>query len=409
MAKAKKRKTKKEKEQAREEAKITEGMTTAEVMALINKTAQRQVICYADEASNPFLLRRPTRILSIDIATGGGFPAGGTSQIAAPTAVGKNSLTNQLISGIQYVYEDAAKVGWCWTEIPYDKPHARINNVIVPSSPTDLNIENLERMKRGIPTLTESEVKDRQWSLGTFVIIGEGSTEERLQAVLDLIYLNQFQLIALDSLAAATSQYRADAPLTEEIQQSASARMLSEFQQKLWNVYANPGADGQMITTSLVVINQVRANRNKRSAFDQDWIVGGPYAMRHGHLVDLWLKPGETIKKGEKKVGKKVKWSVHKGKAGCHEGGEGEIPYYFDTGYDIYFDLVHTAHSQGSIVRSGGKAFMTDVNGEVLIDNLPWGEQGQDLIDAVYSDVDLYDRIYYNGLAVAEVSCLHKL
>lgn len=131
--------------------------------------------------------------------------------------------------------------------------------------------------------------------------------------------------------------------------------------------------------------------------------------MRHGHLIDMWLKPGETIKKGEKKVGKKVRWTVHKGKAGCHEGGEGELIYNFDTGYDIYSDLVHTAHAQGSLVRSGGKCFLTNVDGEVIADDLPWGEKGQDLIDAVYADVDLYDRIYYNGLAVAEVSCLHRL
>ena len=43
MAKAKK-KTKKEKAKAREEARITTGMTPDEVMALINKTAKKRVL-----------------------------------------------------------------------------------------------------------------------------------------------------------------------------------------------------------------------------------------------------------------------------------------------------------------------------------------------------------------------------
>lgn len=389
---------------------IADGMPLDEIMTSVNKQAKKNVLKRASEASNPFRLRRPFGIASLDCATGGGMPAGGITQVDAPDGVGKNALCNMAIAQVQRLYEDDAKVAWIWLEVPYDKEHARINGVMVPSSDLDIEMENLERHKRGLPPLTDDNIERRRASIGEFLIGDEGNTEARLQATIDLIAGNSCQIIVLDSIASVVSKYRVETDMEDEPKQSASAFLLSEFQRLCWHHFANP-ARGGMNMTSLVVINQVRANRNRRSAFDREWTVGGPYAIKHGKLLDVMLMRGKRIPLDTKKSaeGKWVRWEVTKGKAGCHEGGRGEVGYYFKHGFDVYQDVVSTADSMGLLVRSGLRRDLVKPDGEVVLQDLPWGERGASLIKEVYKEPDLYETMYYTCLESAGVSCLHKL
>lgn len=389
---------------------IKDGSTLEEIVAQVNKQAKKTVLKRASDATSPFLLRRPFGITSIDCATGGGIPAGGMTQIAAPEGVGKNALSNMVISQIQRLYGNDSCIAWVWLEVPYDKNHARINGVMVPSSDQDIEFENLERIKRGLPPLTDDQVARRRSSIGDFLIGDEGNTERRLQAVLDLIADNRCQIIVLDSIASVVSKYRVETDMDDEPRQAASAWLLSEFQRMCWHHFANPSR-GSMNTTSLIVINQVRANRNKRSAFDRDWTVGGPWAIKHGKLLDVVLTRGKRIPADSNKPleGKWVRWEVVKGKAGCHEGGSGEVAYYFKHGFDVYQDLISTADSMGLLVRAGMGRDLVKPDGEVVLQKLPWGEKGSDLVDAIYQDHDLFEKMYYTCLESAGVSCLHKL
>lgn len=393
-----------------EEVEIPEGASLDDVIGIVNKRAKRTVLKRASEAASPFLLRRPFRIASMDCACGGGMASGGVTQIAAPTGIGKNALANQAISSIQHLYGDDAKVAWVWLELPYDKEHARINGVIVPSSDTDIELENLERVKRGLPRLNADEVTRRRIECGEFIIADEGSTEERLQACLDLIADNECQLIVLDSIASVVSHYRVETDMNEEPRQAATAWLLTEFQRMLWHHFANP-AYGSMNMTTLLIINQVRANRNKRSAFDRDWVSQGAYAIRHGKLLDITMSPGKRIpeKSTKPRKGKWVRWEVTKGKAGCHEGGKGEIAYYFRHGFDVFADVVATADSYGVLPKNGQKRDLVKLDGTVLEEKLPWGKGGGDLVKEVYTNPDLFEAMYYASLEAAEVSCLHRL
>lgn len=389
---------------------IRDGSTLDEVMTQVNRQAKKNVLKRAAEATNPFLLRRPFGITSIDCATGGGIPAGGITQIAAPEAVGKNALSHRVIAEVQRIYGDEACIAWVWLEVPYDKVHARINGVVVPSSDQDIELENMERAKRGLGPLPPDEVNRKRNSVGEFLIGDEGNTERRLQAVLDLIADNRCQVIVLDSIASVVSRYRVETDMDDEPRQSANAWLLSEFQRMCWHHFANPSR-GSMNTTSLIVINQVRANRNRRSAFDREWTVGGPWAIKHGKLLDVTINRGIRIPADSSKPieGKWVKWEVVKGKAGCHEGGKGEVAYYFKHGFDVYQDVVSTADSMGLLVRHGMSRDLVKPDGEVVEDKLPWGDKGSELIKEIYQNDRLFETMYYTCLGAAGVSCLHKL
>ena len=358
----------------------------------------------------------------MDLAMGGGFPAGGVSQIAAPPGVGKNALCNLLISRCQGIYGEEAKVAWIWTEVPYDKQHARLNGVVVASSDYEIDLENHFRVTQGWKKLTDKQIASRKKELGIFVIGQEGGTAEKLQATVELVRENKFQVIILDSIAAVVSESREETDLDDEPQQSAEARLVTEFQKKLWHAYGNSIEDedptSKINKTTLIVINQVRGNRAKHGSFDREWKVGGAYAIRHGKLVDIiltpstkiWLTPTgkETTKKekGYKMIGKHIGWILEKGKAGCHEGPSGEIPYYFKYGFNIYNDMINTARAIGILFMKGGKWTLADENGEVMLEGE--GEQ-DDLEGKAAVDPRFFRLIYQLALRKSEIQCVYSL
>lgn len=392
----------------------------------VKKHYKRPILKRARESSNPYMLRRPTFALSMDIATGGGFPAGGVSQIAAPPGVGKNALCNQTISACQQIYGDDACIAWIWTEVAYDKVHARINGVVVPSSDYELKLENLQRKKNGWKPLTKAQIDKRKIELGEFVIADEGSSAEKLQAAVELVRENRCQLVIVDSVAAVVSQAREDTDLDDEPQQSAEARLISEFQKKLWHGFGN-SYDNELNLTTMILINQVRAKRNRRSMFDREWDVGGAYAVRHGKLIDLWLMPGARIwrtktgKEARKKaegytlIGKDMRWEISKGKAGCHEGPSGEIAYYFRHGFNIYRDLIVTAMDHEIIkIKTTKKKGEQDTSRFYLFDDkgveYDRGDGGIDeLQEQALMDRDFFEFIYWSVMRKAEVKCVHQL
>jgi len=389
----------------------------------IEKHYKRPILKRARDASNPFLLRRPTMAASIDVATGGGFPAGGVSQVAAPAGIGKNALCNRVIAACQQIYGEASRVAWIWTEIAYDKRHARINGVVVPSSDYELMMENVYLEKHGRKKLTKEQIAKRKIELGEFVIAEEGSSAEKLQAAVELVRENQCQVIVVDSVAAIVSDEREKTDLDDEPQQSAEARLVTEFQKKLWHAYGN-SYDGKLNLTTMIIINQVRGNRAKRSSFDREWRVGGAYAIRHGKLVDITLMAGTKIwltptgketrkrKDGYKPIGKDVRWIIEKGKAGCHEGPYGEIPYYFAHGFNIYGDLITTAMNHDIIHIRQSKKTET-VTYYIYSDSGDQLESGtgdfSDLQERALLDQDFFDAIYWSIMRKADVKCIHTL
>lgn len=389
---------------------VVPNSSVEDIITTVNTQAKRRVLKKASEASNPFMLRRPFRVTSLDCAIGGGMAAGGITQLCAPDGIGKNALANQAIASTQYIYGEKAKIAWVWLEIPYDKQHARINNVIVPSSPDDLVFENKERRKRGLPPLNDTELAERRAELGQFLICDEGTAEERLQATLDLIADNSHHLIVVDSIASIATDDRIHKDLDETPKQAATAWLLSEFQKMVWHHYACP-TDNRMNLTTVILINQVRSKQKKsKQMFEREWKQSGAHAIRHGKLLDIvLLKGGNIPEKGYPKTGKRVNFEIAKGKAGCHEGGRGEIAYHYAHGFDIYSDAVSTADGLGLLVDNGNYKDLISADGEVIESKLPWGRKGSKLMSELYTNYELFDKIYYACLEKAEASCLHKL
>jgi len=397
-------------------------MNRDQVLEFINEQAGAEVIQMADRSGNPFLLRRPFHIASIDSQTFGGMPSGGTTQIDGPDGVGKNSMCWQTVATCQKIYGDRSSIAWCWLEVPADKGHARINGARVPWSDDELMLEDQRRFVSSQPTLTSEEIADLKWCPGDFYMVDSGSAEARLEAVTQLVAANCCQLIIVDSVSSATSHYRMNTSLEEEPRQSATAWMLSEFQKKCWGYFSSPHR-GRFNFTSLIIIGQVRSEqgqrgqRGKKGGYQKEYSTKGPYALRHAKLLNLTLSYGAKIPERRPYRGKWVPWEVTKAKAGSHEGFRGQVPYYYDTGFDIHQDLVSSASDLNLIVtRGGGGCDLVDDTGEVILQKAPWGTAGADLMQMLrelYSGADAMDgpwgRLYRAVLNSRGASCLHRL
>jgi len=385
---------------------------TAEINKRINegRKIKRDVILPADEHGNPFVLRRPTGLTSMDIGTGGGLPAGGITQIDGDTGVGKDALCNLTAAMNQHIHGKDSRIFWGQLELPYDKGHGRTQGVAVPSSPLDIQFENARLEAEGLPTMTEDEITRAQFSIGSFIFADAGDTEDRLQAVLDIVENNVCQLVVVDSIAAATSHYRIDTPLEKETGQAVNAKMLTDWQHILWHNFLNP-LRGRLNLTTMIVTNQVRANMNRISRRSAATKEQSPHSIKHAKLLDITLKPGEFINKDGIQVGKVVKWRITKGKAGVHEGAFGEVKYYFETGFDRIDDLANVMMSMDMILHkpSAKTCDIIDNHGEIVVDGCKWGTRGAGVRDALYADPELMERMYYACLQNAGVSCLHKL
>src|SRR5687767_369899 len=100
--------TKREKAQAEVGLKKgdKEELTRSERILLLSQSINKQyngkaIVREGKEISNTFILRRPTGITSLDIALGGGFPAGGLSQVIGKDSSGKSYLVNKVIAHVQ--------------------------------------------------------------------------------------------------------------------------------------------------------------------------------------------------------------------------------------------------------------------------------------------------------------------
>lgn len=351
-------------------AKKKTEITRAEMVDLlcedIAKRQKREIVCKAEDVYAPHMLRRPTNIASLDFAIGGGLPCGGTTQIAGIDGAGKNALCYQIIGVSQRIYQEESRIVWCWMETPLDKRHAQLNGTFVPMSDEEIRQENLYLKNSRKPPLTADAIRLKKRIKGQFLVVDQGSSSDRLDAVADLVQSNLFQIVIVDSIASVLSQSRDETDLQYEAQQSSEARLLTEFQKKIWGAYNSPDI-GRVNQTVVIVINQVRDNRNRRYPNSPETRVGGPRAIKHAKLLDIELSRGRNIyttktgkrtykkEKGYEHIGKDAVWKVTKGKAGCHEGGYGEVNYFYERGFNVFRDLVDACVLRGLITLHEGK------------------------------------------------------
>lgn len=388
------------------------------------------VIQRGTDLEGRFDLRRPCGIPSLDIDTGGGLPAGGLSQIDGADGSGKNMLAYRYLGECQRLYGDDTNIFMLCMEFPFDKDYAAFHGFHVPYSEYEMEVRHRARKCEGLPPFTKEEVKAMMSTAGkgTFHLL-RGSAEANLDAVVEMIRSNAYQIGVIDSWDSMLTIPEEATDLADDPRIANSSSVQTKWMKKVqgaltprkrcpecWGLYldfkkyasgsygyycANKdcGWKGKNVfleenESTVIGIRQVRANMNRGSGKFKgpEYVVGGAWALKHGKLVDIQLRPGQRLMSGDGKVkiGKEINYEITKGKAGTHEGKKGTIRYFFGPPeVDVDHNFFTTATTLG-VIRTGGSTYYIDREGE---EPLKFKGQGR-VLDALADDPEIKDLLW---------------
>jgi len=385
-----------------------------EWMGQINSPEHR-VIAFADQVPNTYELRRPSRIMQLDLDTGGGLPAGGLSYLTGPDNAGKTDLLYHYFTAHQKLFGEESCIGYAAVEGGFDFKRAR--QVGVQIAIPDLMIEQWEeeRTLRGQEPFTEEELLGFKKQVGDFVIIQGDTGEEILQAVLGAVKTNLFGIVAVDSVSALRPEADAAKDLEEYEKRAARANLITKFM-KHYMPLTNT-LNGLNYTT-LIFTQQVRANQERANApahmqpYIKRYEATGAWAGKHGKLIDICVSSGQKIKKQIKgtkyTIGKVLKWELEKGKAGTHDNINGEAPFIYPefggVGVDTIESLIIAAIRHGVISESGDKSVY--LNG--VVPQVPMAPNLKTLTANLEQDFELELQLRREVLAAKGVTCLYR-
>lgn len=358
------------------------------------------VLQRGEEIEGRFDLRRPSGIIQLDIACGGGLPAGGLSQIDGLDGIGKNLLLNYYFAKQQRIYKDACNLGMVCLEGPFDKLFARAIGVKVALSDYEIEAIGRERHLKGQPELKPEEVDEFKEQIGNFHVFRGAAAEKILEGVVDWVSCNSYQLIGIDSWDAMLTIAEDTKELEDNAKVADASNVQTRWMRKVFGAlspqklcpscFSRPlgfkpfgkgnfayecgnkdcGWRGQRPymwenETTIIGLRQVRANMNKMGMHSREYKTTGAYALRHGKMIDIQLRRGENILFKDKKIGKEITWELTKGKAGTHEGLTGTYSYYFNPPeIDVAADLQNYCNSNDIITYGGPKAGFLLKDGE---------------------------------------------
>lgn len=364
--KAAKKKTSKKKSKKAPEKPKSKGQLIDDLIASVNSHMKRNVITRASRTNTSYLLRRPTGLLSLDIALAGGWPAGSFCQIAGPDGAGKDYLLGRSIAQLQRAYgEDTAVAIWN-NEFKLDKMFFREKcGVMVALTGEEIDELREVRERMGYSAMSAQEEEALTEQIGHVALIEETLADHALDAILDMLHSNLFQILCINSLGnLQTLAKDSTDSLGDFAQQSNEAILISKFFPKFFSFLNADGEDGRKNETTVLATNQVRGKRDVRrmpgrtlTDAQKTQSALQAHALKHGKAIDVMLSKGPPFLDKDVKppemLGREVKWVLEKGKLGTHDGIKGSYNFYYEYGADEVEDIFSTAVTMGVLEQSG--------------------------------------------------------
>lgn len=327
----------------------------------INSKLKTGKLVTASELDNAFVLRRPTGITTLDLAIGGGFPAGGLVQLVGEKNSGKTYTAYRTCAELQRTYGEDASVALLMVE-PFDKLFAKKIGFHIACSDKEIADINKASKELSGRELTEEEVAYLKKQVGTVFHAMYPTAEDLLEATIDLVASKLFHIIVIDSIGGLQSEQEHEKAMDERTY-GGIAGIVTRFTKKFYPLLN----DGAKVT--VIAINQVRENINA-GMFGNPISIPGGKALQHCSLATVLFRSSTKLSKevaGAKdpvEYGKKIAWRIEKGKCGCHEGTKGEFSYYFgELGYSFGADLIldlSIAATYYGVVEGGTWIYLPD-------------------------------------------------
>jgi len=298
-------------------------------------------------------LRRPTGVMGLDVALGGGFAAGGPVQLVGEPSSGKTTLLFLMAVQNQIHYGDMSAIAVAMTDHRLNKMHAKRMGVKTALSDGEIHDLEVSRKRRDPewPGFTDEELAWFKEQIGTGLVEIVAPTAELLwEAVLEAVQSNVFQIIGVDSLGSMLPTMEAEGTMEDKSYGGASA-VNTQFMHKYTNAMCAPDPDGRSNETTLVLLNQYRVKMDSKTQAKfatkkSEISIQGGNAVQHAVLQSVYLESGAYADKNDDDQVvlnfdvKAIKWNVLKDKIGGSETARGSFPFRLKEGVDLLTELV---------------------------------------------------------------------
>lgn len=378
----------------------------------INTEHKSAVIVTADEAHTNSFLRRPCGHMQLDIDTGGGLPAGRFSTITGPNQAGKTTLMFYYFGMHQRLYGNDSFLALLASEGGVDYFQARRCGWIIPIPWEVIEAENRELVRLGLPKFTVEQVADFRREIGHNILVqGLSTCEEYLDTAQRLLESNLYGIVGLDSYEGLMPQAEAGLETLEDFpQQAARASAIGRFLQ-----HYGPITRNQQHFTTFIMTCQVRFNRKKAEAQSYiaktmpDYMEAVPDSVKHWRKIGMMVANGEKMTEGTKEkrvtIGKYINYSFLKGTMNCHDNVRGDMPFYYESGFDLMGSLVTAGMKYGVIrEREGQLTFLPNGEPDEYLDGVPGVDE---FIRALKEDQDKEMQVRRAVLHAAKKPCVY--
>jgi RecA/RadA recombinase len=302
-------------------------------MATDKKWRGKVQIRRASEVTSPYIYRRPTGILSLDLALAGGIHAGGVTEIQGAESSCKTFLTYMTAGEIQRTYGDDTKIMIACTEILPDVGFARQAGFCIGYDEERIDHYDEALIEQGYEPFTYEEREDLRKTIGRVYINIADTGESLLQSIVEGLDASRddptggFQLVIIESMGALLPAAVEEKNVGERTF-GGSAPMITQFQLKMYPRLMFDRGDGTKQLTSIIGVSQARANTDAGKYGPKTKSSTGAFAWKHAQLANIELTVGAKEKEDKIVIGKKIRWKLVKGKAGTHDGPAGEFTFY---------------------------------------------------------------------------------
>jgi len=316
----------------------------------------------------------PTGNPWLDLFTGiGGLPKGKIIEFSGEEGVSKSAL-NQMVAGV-IQHSGVIK--------PFRKNYTE--EQLLENAGNVVWIDAERAMDLRIPKQRKHFTERLGMDPDRLILVQPDTIEQGLDLINACILSGSVAFIVYDSIVASST--------ADEYDKDNDEGSWNKLPQVLNRGLRAIAPNLSRTDCTLVLLNQLRQNLNKKSKYDEEWVTTGGKGLKHWCSVRIQLFKSTKLKggaDGKLNIGHKVRVRVAKTRLDINHG-DAYLYWYHDRGFDYGEELFNLALEWDIIYKPANGWYNFNIEDELLDDITNMREK--EIIELLNEDEDIYKRV----------------